>query len=198
MANVYTHTRTCTRCITVGGPTRERASFPAARDLRDTGLVCVFEPAHKNPRSDNCGHHGNRAMTSDDYKQRRRRRQQRPPYRVARCEREDNEGHSTNTVRPATPALYPFTESSLPPPPREPMVYTPPRPANHPTGTKYASLPHFIDFHRARAPFYTYNARRRAHESNAATERRWSDVKKKHVEILRDREKREKQFSHNS
>lgn len=85
-----------------------------------------------------------------------------------------------------------------PPPPREPMVYTPPRPANHPTGTKYASLPHFIDFHRARAPFYTYNARRRAHESNAATERRWSDVKKKHVEILRDREKREKQFSHNS
>lgn len=49
MWQMFTRTRAHARNTRSGLSTRERASFSAARDLRDTELACdVFGPAHKN------------------------------------------------------------------------------------------------------------------------------------------------------
>lgn len=96
MANVYTHTNVRVLCAVGGGRV-----FPQHVTFRTLVSRSVHTRIHHAPTTTTTaaaatGHHRSR--------------------RGARCEREDDEGHSTNTVRPATPALYPFTESSILPP----------------------------------------------------------------------------------
>lgn len=94
VANVYTHTHALLNSQS-GLLTGKRASFPAARDLRDPGLAFgVFGQAHRNLHA--LATAATAAMTTKSTTAAATDR--RPPYRVARCEREDNEGHSTNTV----------------------------------------------------------------------------------------------------
>lgn len=92
-----------------GLSTRERASFSAARDLRDTELACgVFGPAHKNLHA--LATVATAAMTTVDIGS-----SDRPATTVSRRtlrERGQRRSFHKYSVRPATPALYPFTESS--------------------------------------------------------------------------------------
>lgn len=158
-----------------------RSTWPSRR--------CYLRASTQEPRSGNHGHGGNDDETAVAAVRP-------PPYRVARCEREDNEGHSTNTVCAvclATPALYPFTESSLPPP-------TP-----HPRGThdQHTSTPgRPPDQHELRIPpphatktFVEYRSARTTHgetgERMKVTPCK-SDVKTK--QILRDRATRKRRF----
>lgn len=80
------------------------------------------------------------------------------------------------SVRPATPALYPFTESSLfpyhPSHNRGPTINTPPRPANPQTGTKCASPL------APQSPRLSSCSCTVVHESNATAERSDGERKK--------------------